>query len=304
MAIDCAHVTHCETVRSGGVGHMASLFARSCALALLALGAGCNGCDAVVLSGDDAGCVDCDAGVDTRDAGVDADAGFPDEEDAGFPDAGPRCELLPLPPPVPWDCEDDVDWCDAEGDWPPSEFAPIPTADLRAVWSRVEGADFVIEARYANLPFRAPAAQVIQVVFQNAPIARDGPADLTERPGAPTFHGNAMLAFGQPPFLPVNYIFPPQDGGGNENLDFDVCNVFLSLDDPLIQVRVPADNVISSSGEILYGLMSLADPTGTVYEVTWNGSPQPITPSGGSADTENGWFSVCDLTCEDGGRLR
>jgi hypothetical protein len=115
---------------------MRGLLATSLLLSLT----GCQSCDVVTFR-DDAGVDESDAGVDEPDAGV-------EEPDAGQPDAGvDEPDAGPIEPPctiepafVPFECEDDADWCDPVDQ-------PSPFNDLAAMWSRREGDEWVVEMR-------------------------------------------------------------------------------------------------------------------------------------------------------------
>jgi hypothetical protein len=200
---------------------------------------------------DEAGIVTIDAGHPGPDAGA-TDVGT---EDAGT-QARPAC--LPLEnPPIPWDCEDDVDWCDQVGD------AASASSDVLATWSFLDGDDIVYQWRYLAMPFWDFIGQNVTLVAVNSGLSgSNDPVNVIESLNPMSnLIGNLGIGISERSLNGEGPMVYPPSQLDTEVTDgalfpFDSCRWGLHPTLPIVELRLPLNVVLPSEGLPTYVVMS------------------------------------------------
>ncbi len=266
-----------------------------CALGVVA-------CDGNVLVVADAGVV-VDAGfVDggVVDAGF-VDAGFVDAGivDAGVVDAGTERCVFPDPEVIPFVCEGDEDVCDPMFDL--NDF--IPGADIVAVWSRIEGDEFIIDVRYAGFPFRG-IPQVSDLVVEsttNEDVLEYGVGFCGERLEPEHSSGEAQLdcVGGTDEFQTV----PLACIGFSEEIETLMgCRVSLGVSQPVIRYRWPL-LLVATEPLTRFAVYARKVFSAQGADCASDAADPFLTSRGGAPDAEDTYLPLCGLDCDQlGGR--
>lgn len=246
----------------------------------------------------DAGIVD--GGHD--DSGTPRDGGPDEHDDAGPPveaDGGSGCAFSSNPD-VSFTCEGDEDFCD------PADDVVLGATDILGVWSRIDGADLVVDVRFRAMPFRGGSTQGTYFAM-GYPYAGEAAGYVFQYPTDATPYGRiysvGTVYLGEdtaPPAYPPDdvYEYPADLTPG------DWCQLFaLSVTEPLLRLRFPIGALSLPDGEpARYSVVSLRPniPSVTPYQIDdvfFGNGEQLLTSLGGAPDFAGDWVGICELRC-------
>lgn len=264
---------------------------RACASVVVGLVCVLSSCDDPTnLTANDGGLAVSDAGH-VIDSGV-LDAGDASVDDAGVVDAGAGCFFSPVDP-VPYTPDGSEDYTD---DTPGFH----PEMDVVATWSRIEGADVVVEVRFAAPPFR------VELPDYNGSLELGFFVDPAD-PGLPMCDSaeqtncafpDRLLGISDSPDLgrgwPPDVICIITDNSSPCELVEDLCeHAFVTPTEPYLRLRVPADSV----GVDVTSTYVLRASHNGVF-VSWGTEPADVIEMrGGSAPAMEPFVSVCAIPC-------
>lgn len=236
------------------------------------------------------------------DGGSPRDGGPDEQDDAGpptEPDGGSGCAFSSNPD-VPFTCEGDEDFCD------PADDVVLGATDILGVWSRIDGAELVVDVRFRAMPFRGGSTQGTYFAM-GYPYAGEAAGYVFQYPtdAAPYGRiysvGTLYLGEDTPPltYPPADvYEYPADLTPGNR------CDLFaLSATEPLLRLRFPIGSLALPDGEpARYSVVSLRPniPSVTPYQIDdvfFGNGEELLTSLGGAPDFPGDWVGICDLRC-------
>jgi hypothetical protein len=282
------------------------MIVRLMAAALVGFIAACTQCDPTVVTpvGEGEGEVaegEGEVGEGEGDGGEgEGDGGEGEGEGEG--EVPLTCVFPPLQEFNDFECEGDEDFCD-----PVATDRVGPAADLMATWSRIEGDQVIIEARFRMMPFRTERTEVGLCLGSGF-----GFEDFSYRfgdwgPYSSTFEcSDGWLFIGSTP----PHVFPLSDGmphGAVTDQSFSTlpiehpyrgCDAFVGRFSPYIKYKF---NLSGPAYEyFLLTYRRIAD--NQMFDGSVEGNDVYfLNVSGGRPDEEVEYQSICEMTCEGAG---